>query len=150
MKRILTDQSNQTIFTIAYVLPLYIFTSTRPSPNTNRNSPSLIRARVRIVTAACICCSFVTVFIISRYAQKTRSEVFHLLGWYPLQYWDIVRSIFLTMLLFSGPLFERFIVEGEWKRYLTGEAIGETLDSWISWRNYVAVSFPAISGSIII
>lgn len=67
-------------------------------------------------------------------------EAVRLLGWWPINLWDICRALLLTAILFTGPLFERGIAEGEWKDWLKGSKISESLHGWIGWRNYVAVS----------
>lgn len=46
--------------------------------------------------------------------------------------------MFLSGLLFSGPLFERAIIDSGWREWINGREIHETLSSWIGWRNFVA------------
>lgn len=62
----------------------------------------------------------------------------HLLGWWPIAPSDIFRSLLLTAILFLGPLFERGIAEGEWREWIPGGRISESLRGWMGWRNYVA------------
>jgi len=66
------------------------------------------------------------------------SEIFHKIGWYPIHPLDIAKSLFLTALLFAGPLFERGIIDSGWRSWIQGRDLHETLSSWIGWRNYVA------------
>jgi prenyl protein peptidase len=68
-------------------------------------------------------------------------EVLRLLGWWPIGLLEIAESLLLTAVLFSGPLFERGIVEGDWRSWVRGEGLSETLRSWIGFRNFVAVCF---------
>jgi hypothetical protein len=63
-----------------------------------------------------------------------------LLGWWPIGIIEIFKSLLLTAILFSGPLFERGVAEDGWKSWVRGEDVSETLRSWIGFRNYVAVS----------
>jgi prenyl protein peptidase len=65
-------------------------------------------------------------------------EILKLMGLWPLSLIDIVKAVFLTAVLFTGPLYERGIVEGGWKDWITGRSVKEILGSWIGWRNYVA------------
>lgn len=46
--------------------------------------------------------------------------------------------LFLTSLLFAGPLFERAVIDSGWREWINGREIHETLSSWIGWRNFVA------------
>ena len=62
-----------------------------------------------------------------------------LLGWWPVGFADIARCLFLTAILFLGPLFERGVIEGEWHSWVRRNKIYESLSGWIGWRNYVAV-----------
>jgi prenyl protein peptidase len=62
-----------------------------------------------------------------------------LLGWWPIDLGDILRSLLLTAILFVGPLYERGIVEGEWRSWFSRAKWSESLGGWIGWRNYVAV-----------
>lgn len=65
-------------------------------------------------------------------------EVLHLLGWYPISPFDIIKTLTLTALLFAGPLFERGIIDSGWREWIKGRDLHETISSWIGWRNYVA------------
>ena len=65
-----------------------------------------------------------------------------LLGWYPISILDIIRVLTLTALLFSGPMFEKGVVESQWRDWIRGRSLHETLSSWIGWRNFVAVRIP--------
>ncbi|EAU32343.1 hypothetical protein ATEG_06959 [Aspergillus terreus NIH2624] len=66
------------------------------------------------------------------------SDALKLMGWWPIGMSEIMRSFLLTAVLFTGPLFERGIAEGEWKDWIRGSRVSETLRGWIGWRNYVA------------
>ena len=69
-----------------------------------------------------------------------RWEILKILGLWPLQLVDILRSLALVLLLFIGPLFETGIVEGKWRQWFTGRTTVDVLTSSIGWRNYIVVS----------
>ncbi|KIW68141.1 hypothetical protein PV04_04108 [Phialophora macrospora] len=127
-------------FTLAYVVPFYLSAGTRPSPTLNRDAPSVIRARIRTVTLACITASAATLYVLTRTAKLTPADALHLLGWWPILPFDLLRSVALTFLLYIGPLFEKVFVErnlDELRRRGLG-ALMESLSSWQGYRNYVA------------
>ena len=123
---------------VLYVLPFYLSKTTRPSPTLSRDAPSVIRARVRAVTSACIVTSLLVILVITQYGHATPHETLRLLGWWPIDPLDILRTLLLCCILFAGPLFEFGIAEGGWKRWIRGTPAIETLSSWIGWRNLVA------------
>ena len=129
----------QIAYTTLYVLPFYLSALTRPSPDLPRDSPTVIRARVRSVTLSCALCSVITICILSFYAHVPRLQILKLLGWYPIDIAGTAKPLLLTALLFAGPLFEKGVVDGKWKEWIRGRKLYECLDSWIGWRNYVAV-----------
>ncbi|KAL2000354.1 hypothetical protein VTN02DRAFT_3216 [Thermoascus thermophilus] len=124
--------------TLVYVVPFYLSSSTRPSPTLSRDAPSVIRARIRAVTTACIVCSLAIVALVVYKGNASLSEALRLLGWWPLGPAEIARSLLLTAILFAGPLFERGVAEGEWRDWIRGSRVALTLGGWIGYRNYVA------------
>ncbi|EER40422.1 CaaX prenyl proteinase Rce1 [Histoplasma capsulatum H143] len=140
------------VFTLLYVIPFYLSSSTSPSPTLSRDSPSVIKARVRAVTTSCFLSSLgIFCFFILK-ASCAPAEALRLLGWWPIGPLEIAKSFLLTALLFMGPLFEAGIVEGEWKDWIRGRRVAETLGGWIGWRNFVAgpITEEVIFRSIII
>ena len=136
-----TDAWNppQVAYTLLYVLPFYLSSTTRPSPSLSRDAPSGIRARIRVVTVSAIIGTLATVYVIFSVGSATPAESLHMLGWWPVNPVDITRALTLTTLLFAGPLFEKGIVESGWRDWIRGRRLYESLRSWIGWRNYVAV-----------
>lgn len=67
-------------------------------------------------------------------------DTLEVLGWWPVNVADIVRSFALVVLLFAGPLFEAGLAAGRWRDWITGRYLTETLASSVGWRNYIAVS----------
>ncbi|KAL8952564.1 MAG: hypothetical protein Q9222_001518 [Ikaeria aurantiellina] len=126
------------IYTIIYVLPFYLSPTTRPSPALSRDAPSVIRARIRFVSVSVALSTIATIYILSAYAHASQLEILRLLGCYPISVTEIVQSLLLTALLFAGPLFEKALVQGRWRDWIIGQALQQTLGSWIGWRNYVA------------
>ena len=100
----------------------------------------MIRARVQLVLLSCGTSALITIYVLTQYVHASRDELLRLLGWAPPSAaLEVTGPILLTALLFAGPLFERGIVEGGWRDWVTGEALVETLGNWVGWRNYVAV-----------
>ncbi|KIW18182.1 hypothetical protein PV08_02470 [Exophiala spinifera] len=126
------------VFTLIYVVPFYLSRSTRPSPVLNRDAPSVIRARIRIVTLACIAASSATFYLLVVTAKSTPVNALHIMGWWPVQLTDVVKCCALTFLLFLGPLFEKLYVERGLNGVRRRREILETLQSWQGYRNYVA------------
>ncbi|KAL3479459.1 hypothetical protein BJX99DRAFT_222148 [Aspergillus californicus] len=124
--------------TLIYVLPFYVSPATRPSATLSRDAPSVIRARIRTVTLSCVICSLLVIWLIVAKDESSILDALKLMGWWPLGLTDVSRSLILTAILFTGPLFERGIAEGEWSEWFGRSRISETLGGWIGWRNYVA------------
>ncbi|KAL8710508.1 MAG: hypothetical protein Q9220_004941 [cf. Caloplaca sp. 1 TL-2023] len=125
-------------YTILYVLPFYLSPTTRPSPALSRDAPSVIRARIRFVSVSVAISTLTTIYVLATYANASRLEILRLLGWFPLGVTEIVKSVMLTALLFTGPLFENAVAQGRWKDWIHGQTLQQSLGSWIGWRNYVA------------
>lgn len=131
--------------TLAYVVPFYISKTTRPSPTLSRDAPSVIRSRVRAVSLACAASTLFILALVALKGEASILEALKLLGWWPLGIVEIIQGLLLTAILFTGPLFERGIAEGDWKSWIRGEDLSETLQSWIGFRNFVAVRPPPFS-----
>ncbi|KAI1619506.1 prenyl protein peptidase [Exophiala viscosa] len=126
------------VFTLLYVVPFYLFQATRPSPTLNRDAPSVIRARIRTVTLACVVASSATLYLLVVTAKLTALDAAHLLGWWPVRMVDVFKSCALTLLLFLGPVWEKLFIEGHWDDLRRGRKLVESLKSWQGYRNYVA------------
>lgn len=66
-------------------------------------------------------------------------KALHLLGYWPISPLPVAKTLLLTAILFTGPLFEKGVVEGQWRSWVRFQGIQQALGSWIGWRNYVAV-----------
>jgi prenyl protein peptidase len=127
------------------VLPFYLFRSTRPSPTLNRDAPSVIRARIRTVSLACLISSLATLYLITTSTRSNTAihEALHLLGYWPLAplLATLINPLLLTFLLFLGPLYEKIIVESNWRHWFSAtspSSLTTTVSSWIGYRNYIA------------
>lgn len=136
------QRSTQVAYTLIYVVPFYLSSTTRPSPTLARDAPSVIRARIRSVTVSCIVCSitsFVALAAVGEDARLSRSwNALHYLGYMPVGFAETINCLLLTATLFIGPLFEAGIVEGRWRDWIRLRDV-DMLSSWPGWRNLVAV-----------
>ncbi|CAZ81444.1 unnamed protein product [Tuber melanosporum] len=130
------------IYTSSYVGILYLSHLTRPQPGLARDTPSVIRARIRavtVVTAVALANSAPITYFYS--PHKTYLDIATFLGLYvklPLTL-DILRCFLLTGTLFLGPLVRRLWFDHGW-RELQGD-VDKMFTTWIGWRNYVAGPF---------
>ena len=82
--------------------------------------------------------TLITCYILSTRAYEGYRAILHNLGVYPFQFTATCKGLFLTALLFAGPIFEKAVVDDGWRRWIKGAGLHETLSSWIGWRNFVA------------
>jgi prenyl protein peptidase len=89
---------------------------------------------------ACVVASAATLYILASTAKLAPSDALHMLGWWPIQPLDLLRSMALTLLLYIGPLFEKIFIEQDLDdlRHRGFNALIESLSSWQGYRNYVA------------
>ena len=78
-------------------------------------------------------------FVLNQYGHLSSADILRLLGVWPVSLLDTAKTILLVAILFTGPLFEYGIVDANWKDWVTGKELYQTLSSWIGYRNYVAV-----------
>lgn len=125
------------LFTIIYVAPFYLSPTLRSNSIANRNTPSVIKARIRAVVWSCLASIAIAICVLSFQGHVAWRKILHLLGVYPVNVFDTAKSLLLVVILFAGPLFERAIIEGELKTWGV-TAIRETVyDDLIGWRNLV-------------
>ncbi|KAL3424004.1 prenyl proteinase rce1 [Phlyctema vagabunda] len=106
------------VYTLIYVLPFYISATTRPSPQLSRDAPSVIRNRIRSVTASCMLCCISTLLILSTRDDGSPTKAIHQMGYFPLGIQESLQAVALTAILFLGPLFEAGVVEGGWRDWI--------------------------------
>ncbi|KAI0431518.1 CaaX protease [Xylaria sp. FL1042] len=129
------------IYTLIYVVPFYLSSTTRPSRTLSRDAPSVIRARITSVSLTCVVCSLITFVILTSQGRATHAEALHFMGYWPLGLAETARSLLLTAILFSGPLYETLLVDGGWRQWLSLHPISSLFSEWIRWRNIVAGPF---------
>lgn len=121
------------------MLPFYLSAKTRPSPTLFRDDDTVIQARIRAVTIACICSCMVTLWKLLEKNMAYPTLVS--MGLAPTSLGAVLWPLALTALLFAGPLFERGVVKGRWRVWIRLDGVGTTLSEWTGWRNYVAVAY---------
>lgn len=125
------------LFTALYVAPFYLSPTLRSVSLASRDSPSVIRARVRSVTLTCAACAVINVYILAFYGHATLHDVLRLWGVWPISLIDIAKLVGLVAVLFVGPLFKSLIAEGEWRDITPSIIKAELIDSWVGYRNIV-------------
>lgn len=152
------------VYTLLYVIPFYLSPRTRPSPSLSRDAPSVIRARITSVSLTCAITSLATFLVLANKGSLDNAHVLHVMGYWPLGLSESARALLLTAILFAGPLFEYFVVDGGWRDWVGsasgggGAPLTMTKDSpsssspsflqpvrdvlfggdWTAWRNYIA------------
>ncbi|KAK3997252.1 putative protease [Cladorrhinum sp. PSN332] len=124
------------LYALLYFIPFYLSPLTRPSPTLSRDAPSVIRARIRSVILSTIICLITTYFIIAHNSPSSQNP-FHLLGFYPVSLSSTLKPVLLTALLFLGPLYSHFIIDGGLKPWLSLQPLKEAFTDYQSYRNYV-------------
>ncbi|KAI5849417.1 hypothetical protein DFP73DRAFT_571942 [Morchella snyderi] len=134
------------IYTISYVGVLYLSPLSRPDPSLHRDSPSVIRIRIRAVTVVTIAALTVTSIITALTTpRRTLYEVLSFLGLLsptPTSILDVFRSLLLTAILFTGPLAQRLwfdVVDYGWGEVKSD--LQKMFYTWTGWRNFVAAPF---------
>ncbi|KAI3336552.1 CaaX protease [Xylariaceae sp. AK1471] len=128
-------------YTLFYVVPFYLSSTTRPSQTLSRDAPAVIRARIASVSLTCVVCSLITLVILTSQGRATNDEALRSMGYWPVGLAETGRSLLLTAILFSGPLFETLLVDGAWRHWLTLQPVSGLFSDWILWRNIVAGPF---------
>ncbi|KAM5353759.1 hypothetical protein ACJ41O_000409 [Fusarium nematophilum] len=121
------------VYCLVYVVPLYFSAATRPSPTRSRDAPEAIRARILVVSLSTALCSLVTLYLLSS-SSIAHPEPLHFMGYWPIGLWDAARALWLTALLFAGPLYESLVVDGAARL----EPLRDIWNDWSIWRNMVA------------
>lgn len=104
----------------------------------NRNSPASIKARARSVFWVSATCTAITACVLFIYGTTNFLEVLRPLGLFPVNLFDVTRSLLLIAILFAGPLFEDGIVNGNWRDWISlGSFKRVVIDDWVNFRNLV-------------
>lgn len=129
----------QVLYTLIYVIPFYLSSTTRPSPQLSRDAPSVIRGRIRSVTISCIIVCTSSFILLSSVKNGDPIKTLHSMGIFPVGLVETVKCVALTAILFVGPLFEAGIAEGQWRDWVRLRGLS-ALKGLIPYRNIVAVS----------
>ncbi|KAK8111079.1 uncharacterized protein PG998_007536 [Apiospora kogelbergensis] len=129
------------IYTLVYVLPFYLSPVTRPSRALSRDAPSVIRARITSVSLSCIVCSVATLVVLTSQGQASYADALHSMGYWPLGLVGTAKSLFLTAILFLGPLYEALVVDEGWRDWTSLQSAKDLFKEWTTWRNIIAGPF---------
>ena len=103
-----------------------------------RDSPSVIRTRVKLVAISVNVAAFIDIYVLAQKLHYSRLSLLHIFGIYPAPLKSsIIAPLLLTACLFAGPLFEKTVIDGKWRQWLTLQPLKETLNSWTGYRNYI-------------
>ncbi|KAF3935581.1 hypothetical protein ABW19_dt0203555 [Dactylella cylindrospora] len=127
------------LFTCVYVGVLYLHPLTRPSPRQSRDAPSVIRLRIRAVYTSCLITSASTLYALRLLAGMDILTTIKYMGIWPINLLDILKGLVLTMVLFAGPLAEKFWLDREPDEDLQSLImdVKTSVSSWIGWRNFI-------------
>lgn len=96
------------------------------------------------MTGSCLLSTAAVLWLFTTTGHVPSNEALRILGWWPVGVQEIMRGLFLTAILFAGPLFERGVVYGQWWDWARGRGVSESLGGWMGWRNFIAVSSSAV------
>ncbi|KAK6534685.1 hypothetical protein TWF281_005990 [Arthrobotrys megalospora] len=132
------------LFTCIYVGVLYLHPLTRPSPRQSRDAPSVIRLRIRAVYTSCLITTASTVYALRVLGGLDIPTTVKYMGIYPFNPLDVLKALFLTAVLFIGPLAEKLWLDRDINinNNINNNNsllldIKTSLSSWIGWRNYI-------------
>lgn len=123
--------------TILYIAPFYLSPTLKTTPLNSRDSPSVIRARIRGVVFTGLLSVLATIYVLRVYGNDPPRDMLRLTGIAPVYFGDILRTLALVAILFVGPLFESLVVEGEWRELNPASFKWNFYNSWVGFRNHV-------------
>ncbi|CAK3976211.1 prenyl ase Rce1 [Lecanosticta acicola] len=125
------------LFTFLYIAPFYLSNALRSSPTNSRDSPAVIKARVRAVVLTSLASAAITIYILTTHGHAGPRDVLRLFAIWPINPMDCVKVLALVCLLFTGPLYELLIAQGSWRNIGPFSMKATIWDSWIGFRNYL-------------
>lgn len=123
--------------TFLYIAPFYISPTLKTTPVNSRDSPNVIRARVKAVGGTGLISVLAAIYLFTVYGQDSPRDIIRLLGIAPVFFDDILKTLALVAILFVGPLYESLIVDGEWREFTPKNFKHNFYDSWVGYRNHV-------------
>lgn len=131
---------SQVLYTSIYVLPLYISSSSRPSPTLSRDDPRVIRTRVTSVLFSTVICCTITYIVLAQLPDGVLPiSPLHAMGYWPVGLAESGSALLLTSILFAGPLYEALLIDGLWEDWKSLEPLTHVWTRWTTWRNIVMV-----------
>ncbi|KAF6802103.1 CAAX prenyl protease (CAAX amino terminal protease) [Colletotrichum sojae] len=126
------------LYTLIYVLPLYISPSSRPSATLSRDDPRVIRTRVISVLFSTAICSALTYIVLACLPDGALPfSPVHAMGYWPVGLAESGACLLVTAALFAGPLYEALLIDGLWEDWKNLGPIIRVWTQWTSWRNIV-------------
>lgn len=92
---------------------------------------------MRAVGLTCLACTVVAIYFLAIHGHATPSSVLRLLGIWPINPFDIVKVLFLVIILFTCSLYESIIVDGDWRDWSLAAFKEAVWDSWTGYRNLI-------------
>ncbi|EME48288.1 hypothetical protein DOTSEDRAFT_42514 [Dothistroma septosporum NZE10] len=125
------------LFTVLYIAPFYLSKTLRTTPLVSRDSPTVIRARVRAVGLSCLASTVIAVYVLLIYGHATPRDVFRLFAIWPVDLADCLKVLALVAVLFVGPLYETLLIDNAWRSFSLKAVKEEFWDHLPGFRNYV-------------
>lgn len=133
------------VHTLLYVGVLYVRKASRPSLTTTKEDPSVIKARFAGVGVACVISVVANRYLIAQAREgRQRTGIREwdsiLEGWgeWKVDLWRTIHALWLTALLFLGPLVEKVWIQQGWK-YFWSE-LYYSVTSLFGWKTYIIVN----------
>lgn len=123
------------LYTAFFVAPYYLSPTLRATSEHGRDSPTIIRARVRAAGLTVAASVLVTTYLLAIKGHATPQDVLRLYGVWPVHLLDMGKVLGLAMVLYTGPLYENLIVDGGWRCLTPKTFKAELFDSWTGYRN---------------
>lgn len=123
------------LYTAFFIAPYYLSATLRATNEHGRDSPTIIRARVRAAGLTIAASTIVTTYLLAIKGHATPQDVLRLYGLYPIHLLDILKVLTLALILYTGPLYETLLVDGGWRSLTPQNFKAELYDSWTGYRN---------------
>ncbi|KAF2478904.1 hypothetical protein BDY17DRAFT_328413 [Neohortaea acidophila] len=124
-------------YTIFYVAPFYLSATLRTSAANSRNTPVVIKARVRAVTLTCLTCLVVTAAVLVARGHYNVPQILRACGVWPVHPLDLFKVLLLVIVLFTCSLYESIVVDGDWRGWSLVAFKQGIWDDWVGFRNLV-------------
>lgn len=123
------------VCTTLYVAVLYLHPAARPTKFMTKDHPSVIKARIGLVSVACLASACVTVSLGKAERDAWVPTTIRILG-LSFAPRSVLEALMLTATLFAAPLYEHLVAEGG--IFTVYQDVTYPLRSWIGFRNLIA------------